>query len=103
MRFAFALLLLALLATPVRAAAPAEPGDGDARVVRVTGRVLELLDDRVVIQRGKDRLEIGLDDRTKILGALKVGARVTVDCRVRRGAVADKGGSPQVRAPKLSK
>lgn len=44
-----------------------------------TGVVLELKDDVIVVQKGKEKWEIGRDQATKVTGGeLKVGSKVTV-------------------------
>jgi hypothetical protein len=46
---------------------------------QVTGPVLEVRDDVVVVQKGKEKWEIALDQVTKVKGGeLKVGSKVTV-------------------------
>jgi hypothetical protein len=45
---------------------------------QVTGPVLEVKDDIVVVQKGKDKWEIAKDKDAKITGDLKVGSKVTV-------------------------
>jgi hypothetical protein len=45
---------------------------------QVTGPVLELTKDKIVVQKGKEKWEIALDTGTKVTGELKVGAKVTI-------------------------
>jgi hypothetical protein len=45
---------------------------------QVTGPVLELTPDKIVVQKGKDKWEIARDASTKVTGELKVGAKVTI-------------------------
>jgi hypothetical protein len=45
---------------------------------QVTGPVLEVRDDAVVLQKGNEKWEIARDKATAISGDLKVGAKVTV-------------------------
>ncbi|MGE5894958.1 MAG: hypothetical protein ACM34I_12955 [bacterium] len=45
---------------------------------QVTGPVLEVRDDMVVVQKGKEKWEIAKDKDTKVTGDLKVGAKVTI-------------------------
>ncbi len=66
--FVCAILLVASLAF---AAGP--------KTYQVTGPVLELKDDLIVVQKGKDRWEIGRGAGTKVTGELKVGAKVTIE------------------------
>ncbi|MFN8625909.1 MAG: hypothetical protein U0587_08010 [Candidatus Binatia bacterium] len=53
-----------------------------AKGYQVTGPVLEVTDSTIVVQKGKDRWEIGRDASTKVTGDLKVGAKVTVEYRM---------------------
>jgi hypothetical protein len=45
---------------------------------QVTGPVLDVTDDVIVVEKDKDRWEIGRNKDTKIKGDLKKGSRVTV-------------------------
>ena len=45
---------------------------------QVTGPVLELKDDVIVVQKGNDKWEIARDKATKVTGDLKVGSKVTI-------------------------
>ena len=45
---------------------------------QVTGPVLEVKDDSITVQKGKEKWEIARDKDTKITGDLKVGAKVTI-------------------------
>lgn len=67
---------------------------GAPKTYQVTGPVLEVKDDLIVVQKGKDKWEIARDANTKIKGELKVGAKVTVEYRMSAAAVdvkAEKG------------
>jgi len=55
---------------------------GGTRTYQVTGPVLELKDDMIAVQKGKDRWEIGRDASTKVDGDLKVGSKVTIEYRM---------------------
>jgi hypothetical protein len=61
----------ALLLTSVAIAA--EPKD-----YQVTGPVLDVNDNIITVEKGKEKWEIGRDKDTKIKGDLKKGSRVTV-------------------------
>jgi len=63
-------LALALTAGSAFAAAP--------KTYQVTGRVLELTDDMIIVQKGKEKWEIARGKDTKVTGDLKVGAKVTI-------------------------
>jgi len=66
-----ALSLACLLAAPAVFAA-------GTKTYQVTGPVLDVKDDMVVVQKGKEKWEIARDKDTKVTGDLKVGAKVTV-------------------------
>lgn len=45
---------------------------------QVTGPVLEVRDDVIVVQKGTEKWEIARDKATSVAGDLKVGSKVTV-------------------------
>ncbi len=66
------------------------------KTYQVTGPVLEVKDDMIAVQKGKDRWEIGRAAATKVTGDLKVGAKVTVEYRMIGTAIEvkpEKGGA----------
>jgi hypothetical protein len=79
-----------LLGVPAHAAAP--------KTYQVTGPVLELTADMIVVKKGSERWEIARDASTKVTGDLKVGATVTIQYRMSAASVdvkpaaAKKGG-----------
>ena len=52
------------------------------KTYQVTGPVLELKDDMIVVEKGKDRWEIARGADTKVTGDLKVGSKVTIEYRM---------------------
>jgi hypothetical protein len=48
------------------------------KTYQVTGPVLEVRDDAVVVQKGKEKWEIARTPDTKVSGELKKGEKVTV-------------------------
>jgi len=48
------------------------------KTYQVTGPVLEVKDDMIVVQKGNDKWEIARDKDTKLTGDLKVGSKVTI-------------------------
>jgi hypothetical protein len=72
-RFALALVLAALVA-PAWAAQP--------RTYQVTGPILELTADTIVVQKGSEKWEIARTADTKVTGELKKGEKVTVEYRM---------------------
>lgn len=49
------------------------------KTYQVTGPVLELKDNSITVQKGKEKWEIARDATTKITGDLKVGSKVTIE------------------------
>jgi hypothetical protein len=45
---------------------------------QVTGKVLEVSDELIVVQKDDEKWEIGRDKSTKVEGQLKVGSKVTI-------------------------
>ncbi|MFL6236686.1 MAG: hypothetical protein ACJ76N_26390 [Thermoanaerobaculia bacterium] len=88
--FALVAVLLGALGLPAHAATP--------KTYQVTGPVLELTGDMIVVKKGNDRWEIARDAATKVTGDLKVGATVTIQYRMTATAIdvkpaaAKKGG-----------
>ena len=60
---------------------------GAPKTYQVTGPVLEVKDDLIVVQKGKDRWEIGRGADTKVTGDLKVGSKVTIEYRMTAATV----------------
>lgn len=77
-----AALVAASLALPAAAAPP--------KTYQVTGPVLELTADMIVVQKGSDRWEIARDAATKVTGDLKVGSKVTIEYRMTAATVTVK-------------
>ena len=49
------------------------------KTYQVTGPVLEVTADKIVVEKGKDKWEVGRDAATKVTGDLKVGSKVTIE------------------------
>jgi hypothetical protein len=49
------------------------------KTYQVTGPVLEVKGDVIIVQKGKDKWEIARDAATKVTGDLKVGSKVTIE------------------------
>jgi hypothetical protein len=49
------------------------------KTYQVTGPVLAINADTIVVQKGKDKWEIGRDAATNVTGDLKVGSKVTIE------------------------
>lgn len=85
MRHSFVLLAL-LLSAPVFAA---------TKTYQVTGPVVDVNDNSIVVEKGKEKWEIARDPSTKIKGdgnAVKKGDRVTVEYRMSATSIDVKGG-----------
>lgn len=52
------------------------------KTYQVTGPVLAVSSDLIVVQKGTDKWEIARDAGTKVNGDLKVGAKVTIQYRM---------------------
>jgi hypothetical protein len=63
------------------------------RTYQVTGPVLEVRDDVIVVQKGKEKWEIARTADTKVTGDLKVGAKVTIEYRMSASTVEVKDGT----------
>lgn len=57
------------------------------KTYQVTGPVLELTADVIVVQKGKDKWEIARDGATKVTGDLKVGSKVTIEYTMKAATV----------------
>jgi hypothetical protein len=60
---------------------------GAPKTYQVTGPVLELKDDMIVVQKGKDRWEIARSADTRVTGDLKVGSKVTIEYRMNAATI----------------
>jgi hypothetical protein len=71
---------------------------------QVTGPVLEVKDDVIVVQKGQDKWELAKDASTKVTGDLKVGAKVTIQYTMKATEIevkeAPKAAKPAKEAPK---
>ncbi len=72
------------------------------KTYQVTGPVLEIKGDVIVVQKGNDKWEITRDAATKIKGDLKVGAKVTIEYTMTAKAVEVKGEAAPAKAPAKS-
>jgi len=58
---------------------------------QVTGPVLEVTNDVITVQKGKEKWQIARDKDTKVKGDLKVGAKVTIEYIMKAATVEVKG------------
>ena len=68
------------------------------KTYQVTGPVLELKDDMIVVQKGNEKWEIARDKATKVTGDLKVGAKVTIQYQMTATEIESKE-APKKEAP----
>ncbi|HMK61017.1 MAG TPA: hypothetical protein VK452_07715 [Dissulfurispiraceae bacterium] len=57
---------------------------------QVTGPVLEAKDDKIVVQKGKEKWEIAKDKDTKTTGDVKVGDKVTIKYTMKATSIESK-------------
>jgi hypothetical protein len=67
------------IATVVFAAGP--------KTYQVTGPVLEITGDVIIVEKGKDKWEIARDAATKVTGDLKVGSKVTIEYTMKAATI----------------
>ena len=72
------------------------------KTYQVTGPVLEVRDDAVVVQKGKEKWEIARNADTKVKGDLKVGAKVTIEYRMTAATVETKDDAKAKDRPRTS-
>jgi hypothetical protein len=49
------------------------------KTYQVTGPILEVKADTIVVQKGQEKWEVGRDAATKVTGDLQVGSKVTIE------------------------
>ena len=54
---------------------------------QVTGPVLELKDDLIVVQKGSEKWEIARDAESKVKGDLKVGSKVMIQYQMKAKSI----------------
>ncbi len=65
----------------------ASPAFAGIKTYQVTGPVLELTNDKITVQKGKDKWEIARDAGTKVTGDLKVGSKVTIQYEMKAASI----------------
>src|ERR687891_2169166 len=69
-----------------------------AKDYRVTGPVLDVKDDVITVEKGKEKWEIGRDKDTKVKGELQKGSKVTIHYKMTATSVDVKdAGKRQIR------
>jgi hypothetical protein len=66
---------------------------GSSKTYQVTGPILEMNDNMVAVQKGKDRWEIARDSSTKTTGEMKVGDKVTITYTMTATEIEAKGAA----------
>lgn len=64
---------------------------------QVTGPVLDVNDDMIIVEKGKEKWEIGRNKDTTVKGDLKKGSKVTVHYKMTATSVESKD-APQTKA-----
>ncbi len=75
----FVAAMILLIASFAFAAAP--------KTYQVSGPVLELTDDAITVQKGKEKWEIARDPSTKVNGDLKAGSKVTIHYQMKATSI----------------
>ena len=91
-RLVLVIAVVALMVTVAYAAS--------VKTYQVTGPVLEVKDDMIVVQKGNDKWEIARDKDTKVTGDLKVGSRVTIQYTMTAKEVESKDAAKKEPAKK---
>ena len=55
---------------------------GAGRTYQVTGPIVSVTDNAIVVEKGNEQWEIARDANTKVTGELKVGVKVTIEYRM---------------------
>ena len=90
-RVLVAVVLVLAMAMGMWAAAP--------KTYQVTGPILEVKDDYIVVQKDSEKWQIARTPDTKITGDLKVGAKVTIQYFMTATAVGVKDAAAPAKAP----
>lgn len=67
---------------------------------QVTGPVLEVKDDMVTVEKGKEKWQIAKDASTKVTGDLKVGSKVTIEYTMKAVSIESKDAAKKADAAK---
>jgi hypothetical protein len=97
MRKAATLLLVLVVGLAIGAALSAR---APVKTYQVTGPVLEVRPDAVVVQKGTDKWELARDASTKVTGDLKVGAKVTITYRMNAAEIEVAAAAAPAKAKK---
>ena len=67
---------------------------------QVTGPVLELTKNKIVVKKGKDKWEIAIDARTKVPAGVKVGSKVMIKYEMKATSIEVKARKAKKKAKK---
>ncbi|MEW6185706.1 MAG: hypothetical protein AB1585_08210 [Thermodesulfobacteriota bacterium] len=70
------------------------------KTYQVTGPVLEIKDNIITVEKGKEKWEIAKDAATKVTGDLKVGSKVTIEYTMKAATVEVKDTGKKSEAKK---
>lgn len=70
------------------------------KTYQVTGPVLEIKGDMIIVQKGNDKWEIAKDAATKVTGDLKVGSKVTIEYIMKAATVEVKDAAKKAEPAK---
>ena len=70
------------------------------KTYQVTGPVLEMKDDSVTVQKGKEKWEIARDPSTRVTGDLKVGSKVTIEYTMKAATIEVKDAGKKAKPGK---
>jgi hypothetical protein len=70
------------------------------KTYQVTGPVLEIKGDMIIVQKGNDKWEIAKDAATKVTGDLKVGSRVTIEYIMKAATIEVKDAGKKAETKK---
>ena len=90
--FLFVVAALILCSSLVFAAGP--------KTYQVTGPVLEVKDDSITVQKGKEKWEIAKDAATKVTGDVKVGSKVTIEYTMKAATIEAKEAGKKAESKK---
>ncbi len=96
-------LVGACLAAAVGAVLVASLAVAAGKTYQVTGPVLDVKDNLIVVQKGNEKWELERDASTKVTGDLKVGEKVTIEYRMIATSITVKPGAATTKPKKEKK
>jgi hypothetical protein len=73
------------------------------KTYQVTGPVLEIKDNLIIVQKGNDKWELAKDATTKVTGDLKVGSKVTIEYTMKAATIEVKEAAKKEKKEKEEK